>query len=225
MMAVSLAAMAVVIFSAWFIMRQDGRYKMPVTGYLYQYGGEYKIPAGETLLFSDEGGLAHVGRADSSQVLDGTPVYLEPGDRFLLAVDAVYRDPRKNVYGRLTPGTVVQQVKGPSLAENKTGEASLDRGVIFDGSNVYIFLEKVLVEFNGRKVEFPAFSYVRAVPGGMISIFNFETKEFVQEELVGEARADCVDYFLSLTGDTLIYPDGRREILANQPVKLPSLIE
>ncbi|MFR5602118.1 MAG: hypothetical protein ACLTKI_07165 [Lachnospiraceae bacterium] len=225
---VGIAAVFMVVIAACILlfMNQAAKYRMPVTGYLYQYEDTYEIPAGETLWLDMEGGDARVGTKDSERVLGAVPIYMDQGEeQCLIPVATLYRNPRSLESGQLPPATVITKKNGPFTAENGRKQASLDRGFLFDGSNTYVFFEEMTISFNGREKTLSPFSYVRAVPGSRVELYDYGTGEFVTEEMTGDVLAVCGDYSLSLSGDTLTNRDGVRELLANRPSVLPSLMD
>lgn len=220
------AAMGLVVVCVCFFINQSAKYRMETEGWIYEYGDKYGLSKGSVFWLDEENGEAYIEHKSSKQILDGIPIYLESGsEQFLEPIAMIYKDPRRKVYGKLRAATKVTRQNGPYLAEYKGKSVELDRGFLFDGSNIYVFLEEVSIEFNSREKKIPPMSYVKAVPGSQIEIFDYSTKEFLMEDLMGEVSAVCTDYTVSLTGDSLINADGTREILANQPSMLFSLME
>ena len=108
-------------------------------------------------------------------------------------------------------GTVtVQRERNSRVAES---------GFLYDGGDQYIFLEPMIVYFNGYKMELPALSYVEAVYGGYMMVFNYETKECFTElsDGSGTAQPPSGDYVLSLLGDSVTMRDGSKMLLATRP--------
>ena len=77
----------------------------------------------------------------------------------------------------------------------------------------------MIVYFNGYKMELPALSYVEAVYGGYMMVFNYETKECFTElyDGSGTAQPPSGDYVLSLLGDSVTMRDGSKMLLATRP--------
>ena len=83
----------------------------------------------------------------------------------------------------------------------------------------YLFLEPMKLSFNGYSMDVPALSYVEAVYGGYMMVFNYETKEFFIElsDGSGTAQTPSGDYVISLLGDSMTLHDGSRQLLAIRP--------
>lgn len=90
---------------------------------------------------------------------------------------------------------------------------------MFDGKDTYLFLEPMTVSVNGRTLQLPALSYVEAVYGGYVMVFNYETKDcFVElSDGSGTAQPPSGDYEISLLGDSMTMHDGSRSLLATEP--------
>ena len=106
-------------------------------------------------------------------------------------------------------------------------ETAVDRGFLFDGEDFYLFLEPVVVKFNGYSLELPALSYVEARYNGDVMIFNAQDKSFLIEspKSVVTAGIPTGDYEISLLNDSMVLHDGMRVLLFTRADLLESIHE
>ena len=174
-----------------------------------EQGAKLKINSEEkTLLFQGE---------NSTETF--LPVYFDSSPAMVLATDMMFINPRAGQTARVAYFSEVEYDEYATITvtrENK--EAKPQHGFLYDGEDFYIFLEPVTIEFNGYSMEIPALSYVEAVYGGYMIVFNYETKEFFMElsDGSGSATAGGGDYTISLMGDTITMYDGERRLLATR---------
>lgn len=147
------------------------------------------------------------------------PVYFDSKPQMILATDMMLITPRTGQTVRVSYFSEVEYDKyGTITITREKKEAKPQHGFLYDGEDFYIFLEPVTVEFNGYSMDLPALSYVEAVYGGYMMVFNYETKEFFMElsEGTGTAKTGGGDYTISLLGDTITMHDGKRWLLATR---------
>ena len=79
--------------------------------------------------------------------------------------------------------------------------------------------DQLTVSFNGYNMDLPALSYVEAVYGEYMMLFNYATKETFMElsDGTGTAQPASGDYVISLLGDSMTLNNGNKILLANRP--------
>lgn len=212
----ALAAVAAVIV-VLFTVDRGISYEFAETAYQYYAGSKARFESGATLKCGSDGvSLLVEGDRSSETTL---PFYLSESRKVVLPTDLLYIAPRSGGCCRLayfseveckTNGTVVVKRDGKTV----TGE----QGFLYDGADFYLFLEPVVVSFNGYSMDLPAMSYVEAIYGGYIMVFNYETKEVFTEmsDGSGTAQTPTGDYVISLLGDSVTMHDGVRFLLATR---------
>ena len=195
-----------------------------LTGSPVQYygGAVYRIPDGASLRrTTDEKTL--LGISGNERALDSLPIYYENSDTVLLPENMVYYAPRSGKYGRIAYFSEISiDSYGKAVVRLEGSERKLEPGFLYDGKNLYLFLEPVQISFNGYCISLPALSYVEAVYSGDVMVFDFGVKQFFMEAPDGMATADVVsgDYSVSLLGDYVTLHDGKRTLLFTRPEQL-----
>ena len=148
------------------------------------------------------------------------PVYLENSRKVVLTSDMLYISPRIGGCSRAVHFSEVECKTNQMISVSRGGsKADTERGFLYDGEDFYLFLEPVTVNFNGYTMDLPALSYVEAVYGGYMMLFNYDTKEFFMElsDGTGSAQPASGDYVISLLGDSMTLNNGNKLLLANRP--------
>lgn len=221
------AAVAVILTV---ILLLDRSVTCTVDGEAMQYyaGGTFPIAA-KTELRRDSGGdyTMKTGRGDR-QTLNDLPIYYLHRAGVLLPRDMVYFAPRTGERGRAACFSEVLQVGSTTIRlAGESGETAVEPGFLYDGGDMYLFLEPVTLHLNGYTVELPALSYVEAVYGGSVMVFDYGTKE----QMTGSPRGDVTavaaggDYTISLLGDSVTLHNGEKSLLFTRPELLEAVGE
>ncbi len=200
---------------------QGSTYEFTDNAHLYYAGSVGSIKAGARMQMDQEGivTLTQDGQTTNADL----PFYLENTPGVVLSEDMLYYTPRSGQCRRALHFSSITCTDA-GVTVNRDGKATrTDRGFLFDGDNIYVFLEPMVVQFNNYTMELPALSYVEAEYGGYMMVFNYETKQCFMELSDGRATATPAggDYEVSLMGDALVNMDGERELL----ISVPSLVD
>ena len=210
----SLRLIAVVAFT----LDRGSTYTFKGTARQYYAGNAAAIESGTKLKRSQKGETLLVKGGHSIQT--DLPIYPTDRRRVVLPTDMVFVAPRSDKFYRMSYFTEVEcQPGGTVIARRGNDRATVEQGFLFDGKDTYLFLEPMTVSVNGRTLQLPALSYVEAVYGGYVMVFNYETKEcFVElSDGSGTAQPPSGDYEISLLGDSMTMHDGSRSLLATEP--------
>ena len=184
------------------------------------YGGSiYRMEEGSTLRRTEEGKtLLRSGSTERSA--NDLPIYYEDREEVTISQDMVYYAPRSGIHGKLGYFSHLSVDAGGRVTLERDGEKTvLERGFAFNGRDLYLFLEPVILSFNGYRMNLPALSYVEAVYTGDIMVFDYGSKEFLIEAPKGAvtARIETGDYEVSLLNDSMTNYEGKRTLLFSRP--------
>ena len=91
------------------------------------------------------------------------------------------------------------------VVSNVNLKYALTNAFIYDGSNIYFFLEPAKITWGDRTVEVPFFSYVYCDFRGDLVIYNYDTEEIIYEQLVNDVvMAEFENYKINLSYDSII---------------------
>lgn len=213
------AAVIVVAAVNLFFNRQLMSYELRGSPCQYYNGSIYRMQEGTTLLRTSEDKTVirdKTGRRDANDL----PIYYEDRNEMTITQDMVYYAPRSGMYGRLGYFSEARQQSERRVSLFREGkELDLGPGFLYNGEDLYIFLEPVVLSFNGYQLALPPLSYVEAVYTGNIMVFNYASKEFLMETPQGPvtARIETGDYEISLLSDSMTNYAGERTLLFSRP--------
>lgn len=184
------------------------------------YGGSvYRMEEGTTLLRTSEG-KTMIKDSGGQHAANDLPIYYEDRDEATITQDMVYYAPRSGAHGRLGYFTQLRKTASGRISLTRDGkELGLESGFLYSGQDLYIFLEPVILTFNGYRIALPPLSYVEAVYTGDVMVFNYASKEFFMESPQGPVMAsiETGDYEISLLNDSMTNYAGKRTLLFSRP--------
>lgn len=194
---------------------------LTLTGQPCQYygGSIYRMAEGTTLRRTEEGKTL-IRSGGGERTANDLPIYYEDREEVTITQDMVYYAPRSGDHGRLGYFSHLSADAGGQVTLERDGEKTvLERGFAFNGKDLYLFLEPVVLSFNGYRMNLPALSYVEAVYTGDIMVFDYGSKEFLIEAPKGAvtARIETGDYEISMLNDSMTNYGGKRTLLFSRP--------
>lgn len=213
----SLAAVLAIVI-VLFITNRSASYTFEESGKQYYGGSSSAVPARSELKIDQDGKVQLKINGTSSEV--SLPIYMDNSQKIVLPYDVLYYSPRFQKANLVAKLSEVECKNNGSVRVARRGKGVLaDSGFLYDGDDFYIFLEPMILYFNNYKMEVPALSYVEAVYGNQIMVFNYETKEVFMEKSDGSGIATPVqeDYTISLIGDSMTLPNGTKMLLGTRP--------
>lgn len=214
---IPISALVLAVIVAALILNRGSSYRLKGSAVQYYAESSVTIESGAVLKRKSDGTTTLTLGNYSTEI--NLPIYYSESRSVVLPDDMIYFAPRSGDCARMkyfseveckTNGTVVVYSDGNTITE--------EPGFLYDGKDLYLFLEPVVLTFNGYTMELPALSYVEAVYGGYIMVFNYDTKKMFMELAEGSATAKTPsdDYTVSLIGDSMTLYDGTRSLLATR---------
>ena len=204
---------------------RSGQYTLPETGWQYYGGSKAKVPTGSYLKQDSEGNTHIVDSEIAADFSTTLPIYFENLSAVVIPGEMIYCDPRTNTCAKTELFSEVFCEHNNVRILSREKETAVDRGFLFDGKDFYLFLEPVVVKFNGYSLELPALSYVEARYNGDVMVFNSQDKSFLIEspKSVVTAGITTGDYEISLLNDSMVLHDGTRVLLFTRADLLKSI--
>lgn len=91
-----------------------------------------------------------------------------------------------------------------TFSKNNTSKEN-QNGFLYDGHNTYVFLENMTIYFNDKKINVSPLSYVIVEYNNWVQIFDYKTKVYTFENIIGHATGKSKDYTIDLTYSTINY--------------------
>lgn len=212
----ALAVVAVAVLAVVMVDRGSS-YAMPAAGKQYYAGSSAAVSEGTQLKVQEDGSVTLEQSGQNNTV--NLPIYLDDSRSVVLPQDMVYYEPRTPITGRIRYFSQVDCTASGSVTITREGKKlNFGQGFLYDCNDFFLFLEPVVVSINGYEIEIPPLSYVEAVYGSHIMIFNYDTEEctMLDAQSVVTAQPAEGDYVVSLLGDSMTLRDGSRRLLLNR---------
>lgn len=153
----------------------------------------------------------------SNVTINSTPIYYQNNDKQMLLpknMEIVYPYKNDPMYktGRYS---VLYQKNGNMYITSEAGKGRLYDCFLYDGEDLYTFIEDVTVVIQGQMYELPPMSFIE-VTKGYVRLFNKQTNEFVfLENYTGHIEAYTEEYVINLSNDTVTYGNSYYILIKN----------
>jgi hypothetical protein len=149
---------------------------------------------------------------------NGYPFYYENNKAMILTDTFMHMGRDSVVDGRVDYFTVVTDTGDGYSLDNPSG-VTLDGGMLYDGGDVYIFLEDTTVVYNGKTVQIPGLSYIVCFEGQSILIASYGASEAIYDELSTEGAFATMEngIKIDLANDIYYQPNGTKHLLYASP--------
>ena len=220
------AAVVIAVVVIAILLKNRTTYRIEEPAYQYYGGGSFVVAQGAEL-YKDEKGDTHLRSDDMDSAASGLPIYYEEQRRIVLPVDMVYYAPREDICARIDSFTEVYcEQSGNIHLLAKEKDQNIQRGFLYDGYNLYIFLEPMILTVNGYSIELSALSYAEVTFGANVMAYDYEKGEFITEPVKGEVTAQAVngDYSVYLMTDSMTRNE-KKTLLFTRPDLLDPVME
>lgn len=179
----------------------------------------FKIIAGQIRTFEegtefiyDETGPTYKGASDN-EYFDATPFYLEDGSLLIIPETSVYVDAR-NVLFFQVPSFSEVTCEGATTINN----ADINDGFIYDGKNIYTFLDEMVITINGVEIELGRYSSISLSTNGLYVLYNTADESVSLDYVYTDTLvASCTDYTVDVLNDILYPYNGDGVLLFTKP--------
>ena len=210
-------AIVIVIVVTYNFINNLQRIKIPSGEYrFFQYVMGNKTEYTGVLEFSGKDGITKLECKEGTIYLESMPVYYESErDKVILPADMAVVFPMDS--GR------TNKVNSLSIAYINYGDVYIQKGdldknledaFLYDGNDMYFFVENTTVTIDGVEYKLPPLSYANVTYKGYIELYNYDTDEYTYiEEVVDDVIAATDKYSINLSNDTLKYEDTEQILL------------
>ncbi len=210
---------AIVVIAVVLVVKKSSQKKVEAEGRQY-FGNTAHVVDKGTVLSKTEDGSTIVEKSGTRSVITELPIYYDEDRKFTITEDMIYYTPRAIDYQRVDHFTDLYLDDNDNVHAIVGGrDISLPRGFLYNGKNMYIFLEEVTLNANGHDQVLPPLSYVETGKTNTSNVFDFETKEFSRIETPEDIKVSVPenDYTVYLRSDTLETSDGVKHLLYTRP--------
>ena len=211
-------ALMIVLFAAFFFYYRvslSNAFRVDTEGSFYQYFYNKKYEYNGVVSKNKKGVIVDfVG--DEDIVEDSTPVYYKDEDTVLFLSDMSVVMPTFNCSEYMASKySYIEYIdNGYKLTTNNYSD-NLGHYFLYDGDDLYFFIEDTILSVNGEEIELSAFSYVVCKYRDYISYYNKENDEYRTISIDNDEVSVSNDYYNVLVSRDIIDYYGTNVILTS----------
>ena len=177
----------------------------------YQWYSGQKVDYKGQLTFTRKEGLTELKATDRKVTLDSTPVYYaDENNKVIFPEDMAIVYPNNNgMMYRINHFADITEENGEIYLETnlatKTNKTKLEKAFLYDGQDLYFFLERTTITVNGTNYEVSPLSYVIVRYKQSVEIYNYEKDEYqvIDTTETQDAKVVTDTYTINMSVDSL----------------------
>lgn len=177
----------------------------------YQWYSGQKVEYKGQLTFTRKEGLTELKATDRKVTLDSTPVYYaDENNKVIFPEDMAIVYPNNNgMMYRINHFADITEENGDIYLETnlatKTNKTKLEKAFLYDGQDLYFFLERTTITVNGTNYEVSPLSYAIVRYKQNVEIYNYEKDEYqvIDTTETQEAKVVTDTYTINMSVDSL----------------------
>ena len=201
------SALIVIIIIVSIIISNLNSTKTESHNFFQWYSGQKVEYKGE-LTFTRKEGLTELKATDKKVTLDSTPVYYaEKENKVIFPEDMAIVFPHNNgmMYRINHFSNIIEENSDVYLETNLAVETNKTKAFLYDGQDLYFFLERTNITVNGTTYEVSPLSYAIVRYKQSIEIYNYEKDEYQVIDIQDgqEAKVVTDTYTINMSFDSL----------------------
>ena len=212
-------------FIIYYVVSKTFVYTKVVSGSYYQYFGNKKVSYDADITYDKKGVIKEISPKDRNINYDSTPMYDSNGNIVIFPSDMSVVAPVMNCSEYLTKAKsyIKYENKRYSLITNKYNDY-LGHYFLYDGKDLYFFIEDITLVMGDNKVELSPFSYIVADNN---SVTYYDKKSDKIETVASDPGVTYVknDYYKVYISSDYIDFSGQRVILTEDVSYLSTIDE
>lgn len=217
---VFIIAIAFIIYN----LNQTKFFTIKGESYQYYFGQKFIYPDNSKLEITDDNEtILNMNNQDS--YLDSTPIFYSEEDAILLPKTMVYMNMNKNYAQSVTYFSEIIKKDNNLILHKNKNNVNINGGFLFDGSDIYVFLEPFTAKIGTEQVTIEPFSFAEVLYNQSISIYLKDKDQYImmdynQMDFIVKAKSG---YSINLNTDVLINSDGSEELLFSNQIQIKDL--
>ena len=172
----------------------------------YQWYSGQKVEYKGELTFTRKEGITELKATDRKVTLDSTPVYYaDETSKVIFPEDMAVVYPNNNgMMYRINHFADVVEENGETYLET-TNKTRLKQAFLYDGQDLYFFLERTKIIVNGTIYEVSPLSYVKVKYKQNVEIYNYQKDEYqlIDTTEVQDATVEADTYTINMSVDSI----------------------
>ena len=150
--------------------------KLIETKDLYQWVGNNKIEYLGVLQISNKGQISELKTENEKSEIDFTPIYYKNESKMLTPFDMAIVEPLKDgKTSKLNRFSVINKKQDGIYTEKEKRELEIENSFIFNGKDLYVFLEETVVTVDGQEYIMSPMSYANVSYRAMVELYDKES--------------------------------------------------
>lgn len=193
--------------------------------YQYYFGQKFSFPANSKLVITEDNETI-LKFDNQNSCLDATPIFFTSKNGIILPKTVEYVNVNNNQIKSVSFFSEVLKTQENISIHKNGSKVNINSGFLFDGNDIYIFLEPFTAKIGNEEINIEPFSYAEILYNQAISIYLKDKDEYIMTDYNGEdfmAKAKS-GYSINLNTDVLINSDGTEQLLFSKPELLKPII-
>ena len=205
---ISLAAFIILVVVLLFVFqaREELQQFTMESKELYTFAADHKLEYTGKLTLNHENNVTKMTYNGEEITFLSEPIYYKDQKKLVFPnkMSVVFPISNRNQY-KINRFTVIDNEGVQPYAQNVDLNYGLTNAFIYDGYDVYVFVEAGTITYGDKTVEVSPMSFARCEYKGALSIYNFEKDEMIYEEMINDnVTATFENYSIDLSSDLLI---------------------
>lgn len=173
----------------------------------YQYFSGKKYDYEGTLHLKKDGSITNLSfdGKDYNITLDSTPIYYAKKKKVLFAENMMIVYPKENIAQyKINYFTSIEQNQNKITLKDGTTTKDLRESFLYDGKDLYFFVEPITLKIGDETYELSPFSYVICEYGSKVSIYQYDQDTMIEKEITTKPVEASIDgYTINLSMDSV----------------------
>lgn len=184
---------------------------------IFFYLQDVKFEYSSKITISNENEVMRLTTEDYQHDFDSEPIYYKDKREVLFPNEMNVIHTRMNyIQNRISKFTKVTNDNDFFKLINKNLDYVTEGGVLYDGDDLYFFLNYTTIKFDNQEIKIKPYSYVTFNFNKELHIYDYETdKMTIINNVTTDVLAISKDYTINLGIDAIIYKDETKLLMKN----------
>lgn len=182
----------------------------------YQYVMGNKVEYKGIVKMATKNDITELTTNEGTISLDSIPIYYnDERNKVILPSDMAIAFPMENgALYKVNSLSIIYIDHGEVFVQKGNLNKQLEDAFLYDGNDLYFFIENTKVTINGTEYNLPPLSYVNATYKGYVEIYNYDTDEYTYiEKVTSDIIAKTSKYSINLSIDSMQYEENDQLLL------------
>ena len=182
----------------------------------YQYVMGNKVEYKGIAKMATKNDITELTTNEGTISLDSIPIYYnDERNKVILPLDMAIAFPMENgALYKVNSLSIIYIDHGEVFVQKGNLNRQLEDAFLYDGNDLYFFIENTKVTINGTEYSLPPLSYVNATYKGYVEIYNYDTDEYTYiEKVTSDIIAKTSKYSINLSIDSMQYEENDQLLL------------